>query len=253
MANHFTDIGFPVTKPDEFVELAITFSKMGKVHHADKGLYIIYEDESGFVLSVQSDHSHQLIGLNPHFKGQSVFRLRVSNTYPADNHSLDGSVKAWALPEENQELPGAYPMLFEMPDFALMSDKLISNPEVYVQLVGFAHQVTCYASEKDFYDDQPPGAKRAVESFIPSGLLMIDEHITEETAEAVFSGWIKTCKMKINPFTGQAYWHLCISTYGGEIDVVADPDLVQGVPKTGGVVNGLFWLSGRVLMEINQN
>lgn len=250
MANHFSDIGFPVFKPDEFVELAVAFAQMGKVHHADKGIYVIYEDECGIVLSVQADNAHQLIGLNPHFHGKSVFRVRITNCYEADNTSMDGAVKAWALPQEATDLPGAFPMRFEMPDYRLMMNKLERRPEVYVQLTGFAHQVSCYPDEQAFHDDQPPGAKRAVQSFIPCGLLMLDQDQEEESAEAVFSGWIKSVKMKINPFTGQGFWHMCVSTFGGEVDVVADPELVTGIPQAGGIINGLFWLSGRVLMEI---
>ena len=37
-----------------------------------------------------------------------------------------------------------------------------------------------------------------------------------------------------------------VSTFGGEVDVVADPVLLNNVIVKGGVVKGSFWLSGTV-------
>lgn len=38
-----------------------------------------------------------------------------------------------------------------------------------------------------------------------------------------------------------------VRTLGGEMDVVADPQILEGFLVKDGVVSGSFWLSGRIL------
>jgi hypothetical protein len=47
--------------------------------------------------------------------------------------------------------------------------------------------------------------------------------------------------------TGREFWWALVESYGGIYDVVIDAELVEDAPRVGGVVNGTFWLSGRVL------
>jgi hypothetical protein len=49
-----------------------------------------------------------------------------------------------------------------------------------------------------------------------------------------------------NPATRLQYFWARVRTYGGEIEVVASPEVVEGTLMQGGVINGLFWLSGRL-------
>ena len=50
-----------------------------------------------------------------------------------------------------------------------------------------------------------------------------------------------------NPVTATDFCWAHVSTYGGEVDVVADPVLLNDVIVKGGVVKGSFWLSGVVI------
>lgn len=50
----------------------------------------------------------------------------------------------------------------------------------------------------------------------------------------------------INPATGASFHWAKVRTLGGEVDVVADPEVLNGSLVVGGVVNGSFWLSGRL-------
>jgi|WetSurMetagenome_2_1015567.scaffolds.fasta_scaffold102684_3 hypothetical protein len=38
-----------------------------------------------------------------------------------------------------------------------------------------------------------------------------------------------------------------IKTFGGEIDVVSELDIIQKPVKPGGIISGQFWLCGKIL------
>jgi hypothetical protein len=44
---------------------------------------------------------------------------------------------------------------------------------------------------------------------------------------------------------GAEFWWAKVRNYGGEIEVLADPEDVAGEIVEGGVIKGSFWLSGR--------
>jgi hypothetical protein len=52
-----------------------------------------------------------------------------------------------------------------------------------------------------------------------------------------------------NPHTQQAFWWARVRTLGGEFDVVADPEIVEGTIVQGGVIGGSAWLSGRIVQH----
>jgi hypothetical protein len=55
-----------------------------------------------------------------------------------------------------------------------------------------------------------------------------------------------------NGVTGQEFHHALVKTLGGTLDVVADKMQVQGELRSGNIVQGEFWLCGR-LIEGQQN
>lgn len=66
-------------------------------------------------------------------------------------------------------------------------------------------------------------------------------------AAAVITGHVLSSERIKNTFTGEYFYHIKVKTLGADIDVVADPELVDREICAGGVVSGSFWLSGRVL------
>lgn len=49
--------------------------------------------------------------------------------------------------------------------------------------------------------------------------------------------------MLTNPFTHLSFYWAKIRTLGGEVEVVADPEIVSGTMMKNGIVSGFFWLS----------
>ena len=65
-------------------------------------------------------------------------------------------------------------------------------------------------------------------------------------AEAVFSGHVLESGRRTNRLTGADFIWCLVETLGGVYDVVIDPELLPDVPRVGGVLQGSFWLSGRI-------
>ncbi len=110
-----------------------------------------------------------------------------------------------------------------------------------------------YCSEEEYFNAQESDMKFAVESFIPSGLFKPDgETTTPPVAQAIFSGRIIETKNRTNGHTAKEYFWAKISVLGDEIDVVADPEILKGKLLNGGILSGSFWLTGRVIGDLEK-
>jgi hypothetical protein len=47
--------------------------------------------------------------------------------------------------------------------------------------------------------------------------------------------------------TGEEFYWMLVDTLGGEVDVVASTDLCESLPNPLSIIQGQFWLSGRIL------
>jgi len=141
---------------------------------------------------------------------------------------------------------GACPLRVDVPDFAAVKDALAPPRIVVMQVAAFAHWLDCFSGDEAFAASQDPRVRVAAESFFPTGLTPLDDGPAPNRAEALFSGHVLSVSPLANPEDGGHFFHLRVRTYGGEYDVVADAALVAGAPVVGGVVQGAFWLSGRL-------
>ncbi len=89
--------------------------------------------------------------------------------------------------------------------------------------------------------------KFASQSFIPSGLFKSPDDDSPPRAEAFFTGHVLEAERRTNALTEMDFIWCLVETLGGVFDVVIDPQLLPEVPRVGGVIQGSFWLSGRIL------
>jgi hypothetical protein len=66
----------------------------------------------------------------------------------------------------------------------------------------------------------------------------------------MFTGTVVDAERLVNEYSGGDFWHARVRTLGGEVDVVADPQAIEGELVPGGIAQGLFWLSGRLSDEM---
>lgn len=247
MASHFSSIGFPVTSEEDFHAVVHRAKKSGKRHASRQGLYVLWAPGNSIELWVQV-HRQAGLGINPHYSGQGRMKVRVESIMPSQSSPLDGSIKGWAAPDPGDTNSGAFPFVFDLPNFDLVHRDLRQGSIIDVQLAAFAHELTCYADDTAF-DAAQSEPKLASESFFPVGLFTDDQEGSGPSAMAVFAGHILQAEVRENPATGHSFHHLVVQTLGGTADVVADPTCVEGEPVIGGVVRGAFWLSGRIVQE----
>lgn len=253
MPSHLSDIGFDLSSEKDFEELAYKAFEKGDYLRTPAGIYIRWSVGEGAELWLQVDGKENIIGLNPHFSGSSRMRAGLVNRILRTESPLDGAFYAWASPNEGDPEDGYFPFVFDTPDYR-MHDR-VELPRIFdLQIAAFAHEVEAYESEDAYFASQSGDVRFASESFIPSGLFRPDgQSTTPPQAHAIFSGHVLEASLKTNPITSSQFWWSRVRTLGGEVDIVADPLIVIGDMAKGGVLRGLFWLSGRLIYGKEQS
>ncbi len=248
--SNFSNIGFNVSTQKEFQQLLEKAYRTSNAIKINEGAYSVYTDISGAQLFIQFDKTNSCIGANPHFKGISKRIVCLTNALERPESELDGAFHCWADPsEENNPDSGAYPFVFDLPDFKTFGQ--IDFPKNHdIQLTAFAQELSIYDSEKEYEESQTTEQKWATQSFVPSGLFSFGEEEKDPNppqATGMFTGIIKQFDKKRNELTSEEFYWLLVETLGGEVDVVADIRFFEKAPVLNGIVQGLFWLSGQLI------
>jgi hypothetical protein len=242
MPNHMTTLGFRASTNDEFADLAMIAATQGERVQVSGGTYYRWSPGAGVELWAQADQDGRLIGLNPHFGGAARMRVGLIERVAREHDSaLDGAFYGWADPEENDLENGQYPFAFDLPDFK-GHDGLALPAIVTVQIAAFAHNLSAFESDEAFHAHEPGEMKMAAESCIPSGTFSSPPQST-----VIFNGHVLEAAQLTNPHTQQIFWWARVRTLGGEYDVVADLEVVEGTIVQSGVIGGSVWLSGRII------
>jgi hypothetical protein len=247
MASHLSDIGFEFESQEDFERLAVTTCEEGQPFRTTVGTYIHWSPGGGIELWAQLDEHDEILGLHPHFSGKGRMRVRVVNEIERpDGTALDGGYYAWANPSDDTVEDGDFPFVFDVPDYRIQEHR--SGSIVVAQLAAFAHELESFRSIEEYDRSQKEGLAFASKSFIPSGLFTPEgNETTPPEAYAIFTGHVLETALITNPTTGNDFCWAHVSTLGGEVDVLADPALVNDVMVKDGIVKGTFWLSGLVV------
>ncbi len=248
MASHLSSIGFAVDTQAEFMALAQAVATRSESLDTARGTYFRWVSASGAELWLQVDPERNFVGMNPHFTGPSRVRVKLVERLRREGETcLDGGFKGWADPDEAEPGGGAYPFVFDAPDFELHAGVLVPGV-VQVQVAAFAHELEVHESPEayDLASAAEP-TRFASRSFVPAGLVQEVTGSQTALAQAVITGHVLAAERKHNEYSGRSFWWCLVESYGGTFDLVADPELVTVEPKVGGVVSGAFWLSGRIV------
>jgi len=248
MPSHLSDIGFDLRSQEDFEQLAVKTCNQGQRFRTTDGTYIKWSLGLGIELWAQLDQHDEIIGLHPHFRGNARMRVNIVNEIKRPNSTiLDAAYYGWANPSDDGMENGDFPFVFDVPNYKIQAPRMGSV--AVVQLAAFAHELESYSSIEEFDRSQGEGfGGYASKSFIPSGLFTPEgEDTVPPEAYAIFAGHVLETSLIRNPVTATDFCWAHVSTYGGEVDVVADPVLLNNVVVKGGVVKGSFWLSGVVI------
>lgn len=250
MSQHLTALGFPVSTEQDFRHYVYQATEFGETFISGHGSYTCWKPGYGIELWVQTNSHHRLLGMNPHFRGTARTRVRITERIPHYHSSiLEGAFYAWACPQEangaaHSEL---FPFVFDLPDYDCYETFPIPSV-VPVQLSAFAYYLQSCVDGKSYTDAQKVMHSPSTLSFTPTGLFTPDGRTRHPAlAQARFNGYVIATQMMTNPVTWQKFYSARVHTLIGEIDIVADPQVVQGRLAPGCIIQGDFWLSGRLL------
>ena len=243
MADHFGCVGVPVESVEHLLAIAEQAAEVAEAIPVDRATYYHWVDKTGAELWIQADEAGQFLGINPHFSGESVIEIVLTDSiHRGQEGVLDGAFQGWVGPDESGE-SGLYPMVFDCP-CALTHADLVFPHRTRIQVAAMPHEVRLFETEEayDSGDRETPGF--AARSFVPSGLF---GDAGDAQALGIITGLITKVDRLTNGLTGGSFWWLVVESLGGTFDVVAGPGDLPEAPSVGGVIYGTFWLSGRLL------
>jgi len=264
MSNHFACIGFSADIEKAISDVITNCIAHGEAFSCGEGSrYLIsWSPVGGAEIWTQhivdpENKRVRLVDCAPHFSGSGRVRVGLTNITTSDFRPSEGTLTGWADPEDgNDPESGCYPFHFAVPDFDLIRSDLRVLECAVFQIAAFAEgTMKCFLSE-DQYDElvMPIGSRTDTEpifvgpeSFFPGSTAEDEDGSTLPNPRAFFTGRIEAVETLHNDFGGGDFYHLLVTTYGGSFDVVACPEVVDGVPVVGGIVQGNFWLSGRIV------
>jgi hypothetical protein len=260
MTSNMSTIGFEAGSADDFRRLAERAVAQGRWVESPHGRYAVWPTSGPEQLWIGVDERGVIVGLNPHFEGSATIRVGIVQAVRDLEHPMDGHLSCWADPADPSPDSGLYPFLVDLPDFDAATEAVAAPALATMQIAAFARTLTCWPddaaytaqeearwSSREGPEDRPVKGF-AAESFIPSGMFALDPSKPHTPkAEAIFTGHVLDTRVLVNGLTGRSFRHALVRTLGGESDVVADPEVVKGEPAVGGVVQGSFWLSGRLV------
>lgn len=245
--DHFRTVGFTLER-DELASLLQRAIDGGRLIEAPHGDYRVWTPGAGAELWVnlyrRDGNTRELAGANPHFASDARMLAIVEAVEPNAEFALEGELYAWASPGGDEH--GLYPFSASVPDF----DASLAARDVpfraTLALAGFAHELRWWADEASHAESaraEPTGF--AETSIVPVGLF--GSNAGRARSQAIVTGTIAGSELRYNPATERPFRILRLDTYGGQIDILGAPEVVQGEPLIGGVARATCWLTARIV------
>jgi hypothetical protein len=245
--DHFQSIGFTLERPgfDSALQRAVNEGESIVAPHGDYHILHAGDGPELWVTMYRLGRRRELAGANPHFAGASRIDVLVESLDRNEEFPLEGEAYVWVQPDPDDPEHGLYPFSVSLPDFDAMTETNRPPFRACLALTGFAKELASWPDE-DAYQAAEAGndAPFAPASFVPLGLF--GNAIGRTRSIALVTGRVTRATLRGNPVSERTFWHLCLETYGGEIDIVAPPHLLASAPPPGGIVRATCWLSGRL-------
>jgi len=238
MPNHYSDMGFLIERQEDISELLQNLYETGTTIPAKHGeyRYITVDNYIEFWLQIKKNN---VLGLEFHYSSKNTISVKFEKYIKNKNSSkLGGSVYVW-----NE---GNFPMILDVPNLDLYR-KIKKDSVISMQISAYTNTLSLFDSKEDYDRSQEENKLQyASECFVPIGMFTTDKNAPPE-AYAMLSGTIKSFEKRANSISNKAYYYFEVECLGIIFDIVADTEYVSKEPVIGGVLNGEFWLSGKML------
>ena len=247
MATNMSALGFVTQQGGEFEVLARKCFAQGRKRRCKQGVYIVWEVGQGIELWAQLNENEELIGLNPHFAGKTLLSAGLLERVARTGFQMDGGFKSLSQPYGSDPIQGAIPFVFDAPDFLLHEE--LTLPLIHsVQLCAFALQCVLYENEVVFQASTTRHKMNyAADACVPLGFQDKDRQpLSEPLASAMLCGVILETAQLTNPVSKRSFTWMKLKNAIGEVDVVADPEVLPRSPKPREILQCSVWLSGKL-------
>lgn len=252
MAGHFEAIGFELADEEALAQVVERAVAEGEPRaRTDGGTTRLWRDASGASVVVHLDESGAIWCTAPSFPATSTFPVRVNGT-AADPECRFCSVLMVEVLDDGEMI---YPLAAQLESIDEALERDFDGQEHELALTAFGEEVEVWPDETS-YNEQPGEEPRlGPQSLIPSGLFVPEEKRsflrrrrpeTGPRAQAIITGIVETAETLRNESSGGEFQHARVATYGPTLDVVISSQDVPTALAPGNVVQGTFWLIGRL-------
>jgi hypothetical protein len=242
-------VGFSVANPAQMNDLMSQAAEKGEPYEGSQGIYKRWRLTGGSELWLHlSKDGREMKSFDVYYSGESSVTIVIEKTDRFAEDSMHGVVVGTVVPPEPGEQE--FPVAIDLIDFDAVLSTLVLGATIEVAVTAIPHELRLYPDDSVFSVDTEELTRRANDSgeglkldpqfFVPSGLFG-----DRPRPQAWFAGHIRSFKRVMNP-VGSEFLYLSVRSLGGVYDIVADPAVVIGEPKVGGVAYGTFALVGQI-------
>lgn len=247
--NALTNIGFNITSPEEFAKILDDAYQNGQMIQVDNGAYVHYADKSGAELWIQFDEEENPCGVCPFYQGEHVNSVELTLRVDSPKSNLEGIYGA-ALELQDTGIVhiGSHAVMFNVPNFATVADRTLPQKAV-IRLTAFSEFIKCFDTDEEYCSEEGMGTNRKpFYAFDMSEDEEGEEELITPEAYATFAATVLEVKPKHNQLTGQDFLWMSVALEGNVlIDVVVNPEHLEGTPRKEGVIFGTFWMLGTII------
>ena len=252
MSSDMTALGFSVSCEQDFRHYVYQASEFGFKIETPRGSYTLWQPGEGIELWVQTNLHHRIIGMQTHFSGQSCLPMMLTECVIRPGHSiLDGAFYGWTAkiasdqPLEKINDIERFSLTFDAPDYDTYTHLALPH-YTFVQLAAFAYNIKSFVATENairsYQMDQ-----EFLKPLQTSSSMRKKQVAPFLSSQVTISGTIISIYQKVNPVTTQRFYAILLQTIIGLIDVVADPQVIQGSLCCGSMLSVTCRLSGRLL------
>jgi hypothetical protein len=235
MASHFQVIG--VEDFRAFMQHAYDHGEWQPL--ADGGRTVVYRDASGASVVVWTTPENEVADAAPSFAATS--RIDVAN--PALYFDADQPFSSVASVEVFEDGETLYPLVTALENTQELFGDAAPDRAV-LTVSAFAEEIAVWPDPVAYAREETEEAKLDVRSFVPAGMFV--ERAEDVTARGLITGIVGEAALRRNEATGGEFVHAVVATHGMAIDCLfAREDVPDGLAG-GMVVQGTFWLIGRL-------
>src|SRR6185295_14057521 len=237
MAGHFACIGIPASSAEEMNRALGPLMEAAAWADLPKGGRMgLWRDGAGVLVSFHMDRQGSIQCCTPGFDGDQRQRVRPTGIHKDHECPYCDMLHVEVLGDGDAMV---YPLALQVVDIGATRDRIPMKSPVTMKIAAFAEEIAVWADDAAYGASQAKEPKFSSESLIPSGLFGPAPH-----PHAMLTGHVVAASMKRHeaPFI-----HMAVRTFGGTYDVLAPVDLLPRPPAPGSVIQGSFWMVGRVV------